>query len=123
MIEDSKITDRSKRLLEVDNRIVIPQGATVRFLITASDVIHSFTVPAFGFKVDAVPGRVNETYVKVEKLGVYYGQCSELCGVNHGFMPIAVEVVSKEDFAKWTEDSKQKFAQNKNGPTKIAYKY
>lgn len=109
-ISDAQLKPGQKRLLEVDNRLVIPQGSTVRFIITAADVIHSFTVPSFGFKVDAVPGRVNETYVKVDKVGVYYGQCSELCGVNHGFMPIAVEVVSREDFAKWVTDAKAKYA-------------
>lgn len=110
VIDSKKIQPGQRRLLDVDNRLVIPQGTVVRFLITAADVIHSFTVPSFGFKVDAVPGRVNETYVKVDKPGVYYGQCSELCGVNHGFMPIAVEVVSKDDFQKWVENSKTKFA-------------
>jgi cytochrome c oxidase subunit 2 len=103
MIADDKLQPGQKRLLEVDNRIVIPAGKTVRFLITASDVLHSFAVPAFGIKTDAVPGRVNETWIKVDKLGVYYGQCSELCGVNHGFMPIAVEVVPEADFEAWVE--------------------
>lgn len=120
MIDQSQLAAGQKRLLDVDNRVVIPEGTTVRFLITASDVIHSFAVPSFGFKVDAIPGRVNETYVKVEKPGVYYGQCSELCGVNHGFMPIAVQVVSKEDFAQWVETSKVKFASN--NPNKYAIK-
>lgn len=101
MIGDNKLQPGQKRLLEVDNRVVIPAGKVVKFLITAADVIHSFSVPAFGIKTDAVPGRVNETWVKVDKPGVYYGQCSELCGVNHGFMPIAVEVVSEADFNRW----------------------
>jgi cytochrome c oxidase subunit 2 len=103
MIPDNKIQPGQRRLLEVDNRILIPAGKTVRFLITASDVLHSFAVPAFGIKTDAVPGRINETWVKVDKPGVYYGQCSELCGVNHGFMPIAVEVVPEADFEAWVE--------------------
>lgn len=110
MIDEKNLKLGEKRLLDVDNRLVIPEGAVVRFIITAADVIHSFTVPSFGFKVDAVPGRINETYVKVDNRGVYYGQCSELCGVNHGFMPIAVEVVSKEDFENWVSTSKVKFA-------------
>lgn len=97
------------RLLEVDNRLVVPQGAVVKFLITASDVIHNFAVPALGIKTDAVPGRVNHAWTKIEKKGVYYGQCSELCGVNHGFMPIAIEVVSKEEFDEWVK-SKTKTA-------------
>ena len=113
MIQDSDIKPGQLRLLEVDNRIIIPQGAVIKFLITAADVIHSFAVPALGIKTDAVPGRVNETWTKIDKLGVYYGQCSELCGVNHGFMPIAIEVVTKEEFAKWIERAKIKFAKNK----------
>ena len=89
------------RLLAVDQRLVIPAGVNVRFLITASDVIHSFAVPAFWLKMDAVPGRLNETWTRVEREGVYFGQCSELCGARHGFMPIAVEVVSPEEFEQW----------------------
>lgn len=106
------------RLLEVDNRIIVPQGAVVKFLITASDVIHNFAVPSLGIKTDAVPGRVNHAWTKIEKKGVYYGQCSELCGVNHGFMPIAIEVVSKEEFDDWlksktkTASLKQKMVAN-----------
>ncbi|WP_041405297.1 cytochrome c oxidase subunit II [Rickettsia prowazekii] len=101
MISDKNLQIGQKRLLDVDNRIVIPENTTVRFLITAGDVIHSFAVPSLGFKIDAVPGRINETWTRVTKKGVYYGQCSELCGINHGFMPIAIEVVSKEDFNNW----------------------
>lgn len=103
MIPDDQIdaSKGQKRLLEVDNRLVIPVNTSIRFLVTASDVIHSFAVPAFGIKKDAIPGRMNETWAKIEKEGVYYGQCSELCGSGHAFMPIAVEVVSKEQFAAW----------------------
>ena len=89
------------RLLAVDERLVIPSGTNVRFLITASDVLHSFAVPAFWLKMDAVPGRLNETWTRVDREGVYFGQCSELCGARHGFMPIAVEVVSPEEFEQW----------------------
>lgn len=88
-------------LLAVDNRIVIPAGKNVKFLVTAADVIHSFAVPAFWTKMDAVPGRINETWVNVEREGVYFGMCSELCGARHGYMPIAVEVVSEEKFNAW----------------------
>ena len=112
MIQDADLKPGQLRLLEVDNRIVVPEGATIKFLITASDVLHSFSVPAFGIKIDAVPGKINETWVKVEKKGVFYGQCSELCGVKHGFMPIAVEVVSKEAFEAWINSAKVKFASN-----------
>lgn len=91
------------RLLGVDNRMVVPVDTEIKVIVTSDDVIHSWAVPAFWTKMDAVPGRLNEVTFKVQKgkEGVYYGQCSELCGVRHGFMPIAVEVVSKENFAKW----------------------
>lgn len=89
------------RLLDVDFRIVVPVGAYVRLQITAADVLHSWAVPAFGIKLDGVPGRLNETWFRATKTGVFYGMCSELCGVDHGFMPIAVEVVSKEKYDAW----------------------
>ena len=89
------------RLLAADFDLVVPVDTTVRVLVTGSDVIHSFAVPSFGIKIDAVPGRLNETWFNVRKTGMYYGQCSELCGKDHAFMPIAVRVVSKEEFAKW----------------------
>jgi cytochrome c oxidase subunit 2 len=91
------------RLLAVDNRLVIPVNREIRLLTTSNDVIHSFAVPAFWAKIDAVPGRINEISFKVEKEGVYFGQCSELCGARHAFMPIAVEVVSPEKFAAWVK--------------------
>jgi cytochrome c oxidase subunit II len=95
-------TDRDgPRLLAVDNRIVLPVNTPIRLLTTANDVIHAWAIPAFWIKLDAVPGRINETSFTVEKTGVYYGQCSELCGIKHAYMPISVEVVSKEDFATW----------------------
>jgi len=89
------------KLLAVDERIVIPQGKIVKFIVTSNDVIHSFAVPAFWTKIDANPGRLNETWVKVDRPGVYFGQCSELCGARHGFMPIAVQVVPPAEFAQW----------------------
>lgn len=107
MLQDEQLKPGDLRLLEVDNRLVIPAGRIVKFLITAGDVIHSFAVPAFGVKKDAVPGKVNEVWVKVDKPGVYYGQCSELCGVNHGFMPIAIEVVPEEEFESFVQSKKQ----------------
>lgn len=109
MIQDADLKPGDKRLLEVDNRVVIPAGKVVRFLTTGADVIHSFAVPAFGIKIDSVPGKTNETWVKVDKPGVYYGQCSELCGANHGFMPIAVEVVPEHQFDQWVESAKVKY--------------
>ena len=88
-------------LLAVDQRIVIPEGKVVKFIVTADDVIHSFSVPAFWVKQDANPGQLNETWAKVERPGVYFGQCSQLCGARHGFMPIAVEVVPQAQFEAW----------------------
>lgn len=87
--------------LAVDEPIVVPVGKTVRVLVTASDVIHAFALPAFGLKTDAIPGRVNETWFRAEREGVFYGQCSELCGVDHAFMPIQINVVSEAEFAAW----------------------
>jgi cytochrome c oxidase subunit 2 len=89
------------RLLAADTAVVIPVDTTVRILVTAGDVLHSFAVPAFGIKTDAVPGRLNETWVHVEQEGTYYGQCSELCGTQHAYMPIMVEVVSQAEFEDW----------------------
>lgn len=89
------------RLLDVDNRILVPVGAYVRLQVTAADVIHSWAVPAFGIKLDGNPGRLNETWFRATKKGVFYGMCSELCGVDHGYMPIAVEVVTKEKYEAW----------------------
>lgn len=97
------------RLLETDNVVVVPVNATVRLQVTSDDVIHSWAMPAFGVKIDAVPGRLNESWFKVTREGTYYGQCSELCGVNHGFMPIRVDAVSKEKFDAWV--AKQRKAQ------------
>ena len=88
-------------LLAVDERLVIPVGKTVKFIVTGADVLHSFAIPAFWTKMDAVPGRLNETWVKVEEEGVYFGQCSELCGARHAYMPIAIEVVSQERYEEW----------------------
>ncbi|MBB4287174.1 cytochrome c oxidase subunit II [Roseospira goensis] len=98
------------RLLAVDQPLVLPVGVTVRLLLTASDVIHSWAVPALGVKSDTVPGRISETWVRIEAPGVYYGQCSELCGVNHGFMPIEVRAVPRDDFETWVESARAEFA-------------
>ncbi len=110
MIDDEELQDGQPRLLETDNRVVLPVDTNIRLLITADDVLHAWAIPAFGVKLDAVPGQLNETWVRIDREGVYYGQCSELCGVNHGFMPIAIEAVSKEAFAAWIETAKVEFA-------------
>lgn len=106
MIETKDLKPGQLRLLDVDNRMVVPVGTTVQLIITAGDVLHSFAVPSLGIKKDAVPGRINETWLRIEKEGVYYGQCSELCGINHGYMPIAVQAVSKSDYASWLQKMK-----------------
>lgn len=100
------------RLLAVDNPIVVPVNKVVRLQLTGADVIHAFAVPAFGVKKDAIPGRLNETWFKAEKEGIYFGQCSELCGKSHGFMPIQIVVVSDAEYATWLKGAKLKFAAN-----------
>ena len=98
------------RLLAVDNDVVVPVNKTVRVQVIGADVIHAFAVPSFGIKIDAVPGRLNETWFKATREGIYYGQCSELCGKDHAFMPIAVRVVSEKDYGTWLEQAKKKYA-------------
>jgi cytochrome c oxidase subunit II len=102
MLTDEEAAKRgSPKLLDTDNRVVVPVGATVKILTTAADVIHSFAIPAFYVKMDAVPGRINETWFKTDRPGVYFGQCSELCGTKHAYMPIAIEVLPKAQFDAW----------------------
>ncbi len=103
---ENKATKGEHYLLEVDKPLVIPIGKKVRFLITANDVIHSWWVPAFGVKKDAIPGFINESWTRVDKEGTYRGQCAELCGKDHGFMPVVVKAVSEDDFAKWVSEQK-----------------
>ena len=109
------------RLLAVDNEMVVPVNKNIRVITTGADVIHAFAVPAFGVKIDSIPGRINETWFKAEREGVYYGQCSELCGKDHAFMPIAVRVVSEADYATWLDQAKKKYASdNGDRPTAVA---
>jgi cytochrome c oxidase subunit 2 len=108
LVQDDSLEAGQPRLLTTDQHVVVPVGAVIRLQTAADDVIHSWSVPAFGVKLDAVPGRLNETWFKVERPGTYYGQCSQLCGINHGFMPIQVEAVSKEDFDAWVAQTAQK---------------
>ncbi len=98
------------RLLDTDYRLVVPVDTNIKVQLTASDVLHAWTIPAFGVKLDAVPGRLNETWFSADKIGTYYGQCSELCGKDHAYMPIAVEVVTKEEFKAWLEFATEEFA-------------
>jgi cytochrome c oxidase subunit 2 len=108
------------RLLAVDNEAVVPVGKIVRIQVTGADVIHKFTVPSFGIKIDAIPGRLNETWFKADREGIYYGQCSFICGQNHSYMPIAFRVVSAEKYAAWLADSKKKFANADDATNKVA---
>ncbi len=119
MLGDDELGEGQPRLLATDNAVVVPVDTTIRILTTADDVIHAWAVPAFGVKIDATPGRLNEAWFRVESEGVYYGQCSELCGAYHGFMPIAVEVVSKEAFAEWVEKARVEFARD-DAPARVA---
>ena len=109
--------DKAPRLLAVDHEMVVPVNKVVRVQVIGNDVIHSFAVPSFGIKIDAIPGRLNETWFKAERQGMFYGQCSELCGRDHAFMPIAVKVVSDSEFTAWVEDmKKQGFARGNDAP-------
>ena len=119
MLNDEERGDQP-RLLATDTALVVPVDTTVRVVVTAADVLHAFAMPAFGLKIDAVPGRLNETWFKAEETGTYYGQCSELCGIRHAFMPIRIEVVSKADFAVWVEDAKAEYAQIENSDGMLA---
>ena len=110
MIKEDELKDNQPRLLTVDNEVVVPVNKVVKVLITANDVLHAWALPSFGVKRDAVPGRINETWFKAEKVGTYYGQCSELCGIQHAFMPITVRVVTDEEYAIWLAEAKMKFA-------------
>jgi cytochrome c oxidase subunit 2 len=113
------VKDGPPRLLGTNNHVMVPVGKTIRLITTGADVIHSWAIPAFGVKIDAVPGRVNQTWFKAEKEGIYYGECSELCGARHAFMPITVEVVSQAAFDMWVTEAKTKFAAV-DAPTRVA---
>jgi cytochrome c oxidase subunit 2 len=116
MLKEGERKEGQPRLLAVDNEMVVPVNKTVRVITTGSDVIHSFAVPSFGIKIDAVPGRINETWFTATREGVYYGQCSELCGKDHAFMPIAVRAVSEQAFSAWVEEAKKKYARDEVPP-------
>ena len=121
MVQDKDIKPGQLRLLSVDNEMVVPVNKVVHVLVTGADVIHSFSVPSFGIKIDAIPGRLNETWFKAEREGMYYGQCSQLCGRDHAFMPIAVHVVSEKDYTAWLDQAKKKYADdNVASPNAVA---
>jgi cytochrome c oxidase subunit II len=121
MIETKDLKPDQPRLLTVDNEMVVPINKTVKVQVTAADVLHSFAMPSFGIKVDAVPGRLNETWFRAEAEGVYHGQCSELCGNGHPYMPITIRVVSEQQYAAWLTEAKQKYASvDGSAPLKLA---
>ena len=102
--------NEDKRLLSVDNPVYLPKNKNIKIIVTADDVIHSWTIPAFGVKKDCVPGRLNEAWFKPIKSGTFYGQCSELCGALHGFMPIEVKILEEDEFKSWTKMAQEKFS-------------
>ena len=120
MVDEKDLKPGQPRLLTVDNEMVVPVGKVVRLQVTAADVLHNFAVPSLGQRLDAVPGRLNETWFKADQEGVYYGQCSELCGNGHPYMPITVRVVSEQAYAAWVSEAKQKYASTGAAPTKLA---
>jgi cytochrome c oxidase subunit 2 len=120
MLQDNERKPDQPRLLSVDNEIVVPVNKVVRVQVIGGDVIHAFAVPSFGIKIDAVPGRLNETWFRAVREGVFYGQCSELCGKDHAFMPITVRVVNDRDYAAWLDQAKKKFASKPNPDDGIA---
>ena len=121
MVDEKDLKENQPRLLTVDNEVFVPVNKVIKVMITANDVLHAWALPSFGVKRDAVPGRINETWFKAERTGTFYGQCSELCGIKHAFMPITVNVVSEEDYNKWLEKAKIEFAkENIKNNIKIA---
>ena len=120
MVQDKDLKPGQPRLLTVDNEMVVPVNKVVHVLTTGADVIHSFAVPSFGIKIDGIPGRINETWFKAEREGTYYGQCSELCGKDHAFMPITVRVVNDREYTAWIEQAKKKYATDDGHPTAVA---
>ena len=121
LVRDQKdLRPDQPRLLGVNNEMVVPINKNIRIQTTGAEVIHGFAVPSFGIKIDSIHGRINETWFRATREGVYYGQCAELCGKDHAYMPIAVRVVSEEAFAKWIEDAKKRFARDDGAPTTVA---
>jgi cytochrome c oxidase subunit II len=116
MVQEKDLKPGQPRLLTADTDMVVPVNKVVHVLVTGADVIHSFTVPSFGIRIDAIPGRINETWFKATAEGMFYGQCSELCGKDHSFMPISVRVVNDSDFAAWVASAKQKYATDNTAP-------
>ena len=115
MVDEKDLKENQPRLLTVDNEVYVPVNKVVKVMITANDVLHAWALPSFGVKRDAVPGKINETWFKADRTGTFYGQCSELCGIKHAFMPITVNVVTEEEYKKWLEKAKVEFAKKDLG--------
>ncbi len=123
MIDDKDLKENQPRLLSVDNAVYVPVNKVVKVMITANDVLHAWALPSFGVKRDAVPGRINETWFKADRTGTFYGQCSELCGIKHAFMPITVNVVTEDEYNNWLKEAKVKFVKEEiKNKIKIAKK-
>ena len=114
LIPEDELKEGEPRLLTVDNRLVLPVNKNIQVLVTAGDVLHSFAMPSLGVKKDAVPGRLNETWMRIDRPGIYRGQCSEICGTGHGYMPVVIEAISEEEFAAWVNKAKNEFAELNN---------
>ena len=116
LVPDEELKEGQPRLLTVDNPVVLPANTNIRLLLGSNDVIHNWAMPSLAIKLDTTPGRTNETWTHINKPGDYYGMCSELCGINHGFMPIHIKALPKEEFANWVVKAKKQFA-HKKAPT------
>jgi len=120
MVDEEDLEEGQPRLLSVDEEVVLPINTDIRILVTSDDVIHNWAVPSFGIKIDTVPGRTNETWVRITREGVFTGQCSELCGVNHGFMPVSVRAVSKEAYKAWVKEAQEEYAKSGDDNVRVA---
>jgi cytochrome c oxidase subunit 2 len=120
MVADDELKEGQPRMLTVDEEVVLPINTDIRILVASDDVIHNWSVPSFGIKIDLLPGRINETWVRITREGVFKGQCSELCGVNHGFMPISVRAISKEAYKVWVKEAQEEYAKAGDDNVRVA---
>jgi cytochrome c oxidase subunit 2 len=120
MVADEDLKEGQPRMLTVDEEVVLPINTDIRILVASDDVIHNWSVPSFGIKIDLLPGRINETWVRITREGVFKGQCSELCGTNHGFMPISVRAVSKEAYQLWVKEAQEQYAKSSDDNVRVA---
>jgi cytochrome c oxidase subunit 2 len=120
MVADEDLKEGQPRMLTVDEEVVLPINTDIRILVASDDVIHNWSIPSFGIKIDLLPGRINETWVRITREGVFKGQCSELCGTNHGFMPISVRAVSKEAYQLWVKEAQEQYARVRDDNVRVA---